>query len=282
MDIPDAGRPGHGTWLRRYGAEPPAAEATLVCLPHAGGAPTFFRDWPELMSPALDVLAVCYPGRQDRFHEPPVTGMAELAEAVAAALVPLADRPLAVFGHSMGAAVGYEAARLLRARHGIELSYLFVSAMVPPHRLRPRSRHLLGDAELAAELLEQGGTDAEVLADEELRAIVMPAVRADYRLIETYRHVPGGEPLDAPVVAYHGRQDPSVTEAAVREWRHCTRATAETRSFPGGHFYLREARLTPAADIRERLPASARGSHQAGGCRARTSSVHGECASFSS
>ncbi|MFH9554258.1 thioesterase II family protein [Streptomyces sp. NPDC051445] len=245
-------------WLRRYGAEPPAAEATLVCLPHAGGAPTFFRDWPELMSPRVDVLAVCYPGRQDRFHEPPVTGMAELADAVATALVPLADRPLAVFGHSMGAAVGYEAARLLRARHGIELSYLFVSAMVPPHRLRRRSRHLLSDAELAAELLAQGGTDAGVLADDELRALVLPAVRADYRVIETYRHDAGAEPLDTPVVAYHGLQDPAVTEAAVQEWRRHTRGTAEARSFPGGHFYLREARRALTADLRERLLASAR------------------------
>ncbi|MCX4766718.1 alpha/beta fold hydrolase [Streptomyces sp. NBC_01275] len=258
MDVPTAPPQRPGAWLRRYGAEPAEAEATLVCLPHAGGAPTFFRDWPELMSPEVDVLAVCYPGRQDRFHELPVTGMAEMAAAVATALVPLADRPLALFGHSMGAAVGYEAARLLRARHGIALSHLFVSAMVPPHRLRRRSRHLLSDAELAAELLAQGGTDTEVLADDELRAMVMPAVRADYRLIETYRHDAGAEPLDTPVVAYHGRQDPAVTEAAVQEWRRYTRGTAEARSFPGGHFYLREARRTLTTDLRERLLASVR------------------------
>ncbi|MFD9320330.1 thioesterase II family protein [Streptomyces sp. NPDC060053] len=269
MDVPTARSQHPGAWLRRYGAEPPAAEATLVCLPHAGGAPTFFRDWPELMSPEVDVLAVCYPGRQDRFHELPVTRMAEMAEAVATALVPLADRPLAVFGHSMGAAVGYEAAQLLRARHGIELSYLFVSAMVPPHRLRRRSRHLLSDAGLVAELLAQGGTDAEVLADDELRAVVMPAVRADYRLIDTYRHDAGAEPLDTPVVAYHGRQDPAVGEAAVREWRRYARGTAEARSFPGGHFYLREARRTLTADLRERLLTSVRLTRPADAARGR-------------
>ncbi|MER5198117.1 thioesterase II family protein [Streptomyces sp. NPDC002755] len=258
MAVPTARSPRPDAWLRRYGAEPPSAEATLVCLPHAGGAPTFFRDWPELMSPEVDVLAMCYPGRQDRLHELPVTGMAEMAEAVATALVPLADRPLAVFGHSMGAAVGYEAAQLLRARHGIELSYLFVSAMVPPHLLRRRSRHLLSDAGLVAELLAQGGTDAEVLADDELRAVVLPAVRADYRLIDTYRHDVGAEPLDTPIFAYRGRQDPAVSETAVREWRRYTRGTAGARSFPGGHFSLREARRTLTADLRERLLASVR------------------------
>lgn len=256
--------PVPGAWLRRQGAEPAAAEARLVCLPHAGGAPTFYRDWPELIGPAVDVLAVCYPGRQDRFHESAITEMAELAEAVATILVPLADRPLAVFGHSMGAAVGYEAARLLRDRHGIELSYLFLSAMAPPHLLRRRSRHLLDDDALAAELLAQGGTEPEVLADEELRAFVLPAVRADFRLIETYRHDDDAKPLDTPIVAYHGAEDPYADARAVREWRRWTSATAGTMTFPGGHFYPREALAlkTLTTDVRERLLASARAAHR--------------------
>ncbi|MFJ9025263.1 thioesterase II family protein [Streptomyces sp. NPDC102259] len=101
--------------------------------------------------------------------------------------------------------------------------------------------------------LAQGGTDAEVPADDELRAVVMPAGRADYRLIDTYRPDAGVEPLGTPVVAYHGRQGPAVGEAAVREWRRYARGTAEARSFPGGHFPLREARRTLTAGLRERL-----------------------------
>jgi pyochelin biosynthetic protein PchC len=255
-----------GAWLRRYGAASTTAEATLVCLPHAGGAPTFFRDWPGLFSPALEVVSVCYPGRQDRFDEPCITDMAEMAEEVAAALAPLADRPLAVFGHSMGAAVGYEAARLLRVRHGIRLSYLCVSGMVPPHRVPRGTRHLAGDEALAADILEQGGTDARMLADEELRAFVMPAIRADYQLMETYRHVPG-EVLDTPIVAYYGRQDADTTAAVMREWQRCTRATAETRSFPGGHFYLQQVQKALADDIGQRVLASVCGARAAGPAR---------------
>ncbi|MES4889606.1 alpha/beta fold hydrolase [Streptomyces sp. NPDC096012] len=258
MSGPTSRPAGRGAWLRRLGPEPPAAEATLVCLPHAGGAPAFYRDWPGLLSPTLDVVSVCYPGRQDRLGEPPATDMAELAEEVSAALAPLAGRPLAVFGHSMGAVVGYEAARLLHARYGVRPVCLFVSGMVAPHRVPARTRHLLEEPDLVAHLLEQGGTDPEVLADEELRALVMPAVRADYRLIDTYRPLAGDEALDCPIVAYYGREDPAVTAAAVHEWQRCTRATAEVRSFPGGHFYLGGMHEVLTADVRDRVLAALR------------------------
>ncbi|MFJ9136156.1 thioesterase II family protein [Streptomyces sp. NPDC102256] len=247
---------GAGRWLRRYGPPPTTgeAEATLVCLPHAGGAPTFFRDWPALLTPALDVAAVCYPGRQDRFDEPCITDMTVMAGEVAAALAPLADRgPLALFGHSMGAAVSYEAARLLQSRHGVRPAHLLVSGLVPPHRILPGTRHLKSDAALAADLLEQGGTDAQVLADEELRALVMPAVRADYQLIETYRHAPADGPLDIPITAYYGQDDARTPAATMPDWQLHTHASTESRSFPGGHFYLQHHRSDLMTDIRERL-----------------------------
>ncbi|MEU8795434.1 alpha/beta fold hydrolase [Streptomyces sp. NPDC048643] len=249
---------GVGRWLRRYGPPPTTGEAkaTLVCLPHAGGAPTSFRDWPALLTPALDVIAVCYPGRQDRFDEPCITDMAVMANEVAATLAPLAKRaPLALFGHSMGAAVAYEAARLLHSRHGVRPAHLFVSGLVPPHRVRPGTRHLKSDAALTADLLEQGGTDALVLADEELRALVMPAVRADYQLIETYRHT-GAGPLDIPITAYYGQDDARTPRSAMPDWQLHTHAPTRTRSFPGGHFYLQHHRRDLTTDIRDRLLAS--------------------------
>ncbi|MET7745664.1 alpha/beta fold hydrolase [Streptomyces sp. NPDC005385] len=246
-----------GRWLRRYGPAPTASEATLVCLPHAGGAPTFFRDWPALLTPAVDMVAVCYPGRQDRFDEPCVTDMRVMAGTVAAALTPLAERgPLALFGHSMGAAVAYEAARLLRSRHEVRPAYLFVSGMVPPHRIPPGTRHLKSDADLAADLLEQGGTDAQVLADEELKALVMPAVRADYQLIETYRHTPAIGSLDIPITAYYGQDDARTPADAMPDWQLHTHAATATRCFPGGHFYLQQERRDVTMDIRDRLLAS--------------------------
>lgn len=251
-------------WSRRYAPASPDAEATLVCLPHAGGAPTSFRGWEGLLSSAVDLVAVCYPGRQDRFDEPCITDMATMADRVATVLASLAGRPLAVFGHSMGAAVGYEAARLLRARHGIRLAHLFVSGMVPPHRVPEGSCHREGDDALVADILEQGGTDARMLVHEELREILLPAVRADYRLMETYPRVAGDEVLDTPITVYHGRRDADAAPAIMREWQRYTRTPTESRSFPGGHHYLQDAEETLVADVEDRLLASARCTPTAG------------------
>ncbi|MFF8035274.1 MULTISPECIES: thioesterase II family protein [unclassified Streptomyces] len=251
--------PGRGVWLRRYVPAAAPLPATLVCLPHAGGAPTFFRPWAERLAGSLDVVPVCYPGRQDRFTEPCVTRMHVLAEEVADALLPLTDRPLALFGHSLGAALGYEVARLLRQAHGKDVAHLFVSGMVPPHLVPPGRRHLEGDEALIADVLEQGGTDAALLADEDFRAFLLPAIRGDYRLMETYTFTGADRALNAPVTVYYGRQDKDVSAEAAGEWARHTTGPTEVLDFPGGHFYLQDVLETLVADVERRVLDSVRG-----------------------
>jgi pyochelin biosynthetic protein PchC len=253
VSVKSSGTQPQSRWLRRYG-ERPGATARLVCLPHAGGAPTFFRDWTHRMSPGVEVSAVCYPGRQDRFAEPCITEMAEMAGQVAEALAPLGNRPLALFGHSMGATVAFEAARLLRSDHGVTLSCLFVSGAVPPHRVPRGSRHREGDEALIADIREQGATEWAMLADTEFREFLMPAIRADYQLMETYELVGGNdEVLDTPIVAYYGEGDSDAAHGGIEEWGRFTRWPLEVRAFPGGHFYLRDAESELLADIVRRM-----------------------------
>ncbi|MFH8803877.1 thioesterase II family protein [Streptomyces sp. NPDC017936] len=259
MSAHDGAEPGTSPWLRRYVPAAARPAATLVCLPHAGGAPTFFRPWAERLAGSLDVVPVCYPGRQDRFDEPCITRMDVLAEEVAAALLPLTDRPLALFGHSMGAALGYEVARLLRHTHGKDIAHLFVSGMVPPHLVPPGRRHLEGDEALLADIREQGGTDAALLADQEFRAFLLPAIRGDYRLMETYAFTGADRALDAPVTVYYGRQDKDVTAEAAAAWARHTTGPTEVVDFPGGHFYLQDVLRTLVADVERRVLASVRG-----------------------
>ncbi|MBT2383349.1 thioesterase II family protein [Streptomyces sp. ISL-11] len=229
-------------WLRPYSRNPDA-RTRLVCLPHAGGAPTFFRDWPDHLSPDTEVLAVCYPGRQERIAERCITDMAGMARELAAVLATLADRPLVLFGHSMGATIAYETARLLEREHGVRLAHLIVSGIAPPHRLGQGTLHLEADEVLAEAVVEAGAGDSAILGHPEFRELLMPAIRADYRLIETYRLTGAGtaeQRLDCPLTGYHGVADDDAVAGRFEEWARYSSRPATITSFPGGHFYLQD------------------------------------------
>lgn len=223
-------------WIRRYHPRPDAA-ARLVCLPHAGGSATFYHPVSASMPPSVDVLAVQYPGRQDRRNEPCVESIRELADQVTAVLLPWADRPLVLFGHSMGATLGFEVARRLERDHGIVPRALFASARRAPSCPRHETVHLRDDDGLVEEMRQLSGTDASILDDEELIRMALPAIRADYRAAETYTYEPGPD-LACPIVSLVGDDDPKVTVDEARAWSRHTDTVSEFHVFPGGHFYL--------------------------------------------
>ncbi|SHG96215.1 thioesterase II family protein [Streptoalloteichus hindustanus] len=228
---------GTGTpWLRRY-RPVVRPRLRLVCLPHAGGTPALFRDWPRQLPGDVDVLAVCYPGRQDRVAEPCPDSMAELAEGVAGAVEPLLDLPVVLFGHSMGALVAYEVAARLEQGLGRAPAHLVLSAHAPPDRMPPRPPWEEGDAALLAAVRRIGGVPQEILDNPALRALVLPAVRADYHLLGAYR--PAVLPTtSAPVTVLRGADDPMTSEADAAAWARLTTGGFTLRTFPGDHFYL--------------------------------------------
>jgi pyochelin biosynthetic protein PchC len=223
-----------GSWTRRFHPAPDSA-VRLVCLPHAGGSASFYFPVSRALSPAVDVLAVQYPGRQDRRHEPLVPDVPTLARLVAGELAGWLDRPLALFGHSLGASLAFEVARILRREH--DLVRLFASGRRAPSRFRDERVHQGSDADLIAEMRGLEGTAGSILGDEELLHMIMPAIRNDYRAAETYRYEPG-PPLRCPVTALVGAADPKVTVDEARAWSQHTTGDFELEVFPGGHFYL--------------------------------------------
>lgn len=229
---------GSDLWLRRYHPAPEAG-LELVCFPHAGGSATFYQPVARALSPEIDVSVVQYPGRQDRHDEPGVDDIRTLADRIVAVLRPPADRPVAFFGHSMGAVLAFEVARRWQGRgHG--LGALFASGRRAPSTSRPEERvHLLDDAGLIAEIRALNGTDARIFDEAELLRMILPALRSDYRAIETYRYA-DGPPLDCPIVALVGADDPHTTLAEARAWARHTSSDFDLRVFPGGHFYLVE------------------------------------------
>jgi len=222
-------------WIRRFHPVPDAT-TRLVCLPHAGGSAPFFFPVSKAMSPSVDVLAIQYPGRQDRRGEPCVNDLNELADLVTERLQPWLDRPIALFGHSMGATLAFEVARRLE-RAGVVPLALFASGRRAPSRHRDERVHLADDAGLIADLRRLSGTDPQVLGDDELLRAILPAIRGDYRAAETYRYRPGPR-LNCPIVALTGDSDPHVTMAEAEAWGEHTESAFTLRVFSGGHFYL--------------------------------------------
>ncbi len=241
------------TWLRRFQSSTPGA-LTLVCLPHAGGSAPYFLPLARALAPAVDVVSVQYPGRQDRRKEPPADSLHVLADQIFDVLDAKSGTPLVLFGHSMGAVLAYEIARRLeRETDDVPLG-IIASGRRSPSRHRDENVHLSDDAGIIAEMRELSGTDPGILDDEELMQIVMPALRADYRAVETYRHQPG-TPLRAPISVLTGASDPRVSAEEARAWEEVTTGAFSLRTFPGGHFYLNSRHQEVTAAIKESIAA---------------------------
>ena len=263
MTGPTPTRPGDrpvrddGPWLRTYRpASGRAPRIRLVCFPHAGGNAQLFHGWPARLPDDVELLAVRCPGRQERLTEPFVEDMATLADAVTAALLPRLDRPLALFGHSMGASVAYETALRLEHRHGVVPRRLVVSARSAPHRSRPTGLHLRDDDELVAGVRRLGSLGSEAYDIPELRELLLPALRADYRVIEGYRPASPPVPTRAPITACLGHDDPGCDPDDVQAWSELTRTRDfALRTYPGDHFYLAAHEAELVADITKDLEA---------------------------
>lgn len=222
-------------WIRRF-HEAPDAKVRLVCFPHAGGSASFYFPVSRQLTPGVEVLAVQYPGRQDRRAEPNVDSIPEVADRVTAALGGSLDRPVALFGHSLGAVLAYEVGLRLEAG-GRKLVRLFASGRRAPSRYREEDVHRRTDAGIVEELRSLSGTEAGFLTDPEILQMIMPAIRGDYRLIETYRHEPDRR-LDAPITALTGDDDPKTSLDEAKAWSEHTTGEFDLRIFPGDHFFV--------------------------------------------
>lgn len=226
-----------GTWVRRF-QPAPDAESRLICFPHAGGSATFYFPVAAALAPRTEVLAIQYPGRQDRRTEPCIDDIRVLADLVVEELELCVDQPITLFGHSLGATLAFEVALRLEALGVVPLG-LLASGRRAPSCFRDERVHLSDDDNLVATLKRMAGTDAQMLGDEELLRMILPAVRSDYRAAETYRYRPGPA-LTCPIVALTGDDDSEVTLDEARAWEEHTTGGFRLRVFPGGHFYLNE------------------------------------------
>ncbi|MCG6495259.1 thioesterase II family protein [Kitasatospora sp. A2-31] len=223
-------------WFRRHPAADGPATKRLVCLPHAGGAASTFHSWSGRLGNGVELLAAKYPGRHERIGESSLESMTELADAVTEALLPFADLPLSLFGHSMGSYVAHEVACRLEGVHGVRLEGLYLSGARAPHLFEPKAAYLGGDEAVLDEVRRLGGTEAALLTDPDLFELVMPAIRADFRIMGAYR--PNALVVHCPMVAYVGDRDLDVAPADMAAWADLASGSFDMTVFPGDHFYL--------------------------------------------
>jgi medium-chain acyl-[acyl-carrier-protein] hydrolase len=226
-------------WIQCGGTA--GARARVICVPRAGGTARDFDQWRGPMGAEVEVCAVQLPGRLDRFREPALDDLGQIATEVAAVAQELAPKPTVLVGDCMGALIAYEAARALRRSAAAAPLALVVSSYPAPDRARTEQPyHDAPVAEFRERLRDVGGAHPDVLEDDELFELMLPTLRADFAAFERYRYVPEA-PLEIGVYALLGRDDPYVSTADLQGWQAHTSHGFIVRDFAGGHFFLPES-----------------------------------------
>jgi len=229
---------------------PPNASVLLFSLPYAGGGASAYRAWTRAMPPTVGVLPLQLPGREGRIAEPGNFDAADVADAIEAR----ADRPYAIYGHSMGGRLGFEAVRELRRRGAVLPYTLYVGASRPPDAVEPLGALThADDATLIDRVLELGGVPPEVFDEPELRELVLPVFRADFGWIDRYRYVEE-DPLPVRLVAVSGADDADAPPGLMAGWARHTSAGFVQHTLPGGHFFLHDRLDLLVAVIADGVP----------------------------
>ncbi len=228
-------------WLGYY-RPVPQASVRLFCFPYSGAGASIYYPWATLMPANIEVCPVELPGRGARMGEAPFTEIGPLVESIARGMLPYFNKPFAFFGHSMGALVSFELTRLLQSQYHIGPTHIFVSGHHAPqlHSKAPVISDL-PEAEFVEKIRELDGTQEDVLQNSELRAIILPILRADFSVCEKYAFRPGDKFL-CPIDAFGGLEDKFVTREDLDAWRVHTAGKFCVRMLPGNHFFLHASR----------------------------------------
>ncbi len=245
------------SWIIRRGLVPQLSPCCqrLLCAPHAGGGASIYKHWQTRMPAGVEVCRLQLPGHEERIAEPAISDMDELMDQLVPIVASWSDMPLTLFGHSMGALIGYELARRLEALEQ-PVRQLIVAGMRPPDMRPYMPVHELDDSAFAAGLRERGGTPKAVLEHDELMEMLKPMLRADFRLAE--RYVPRApEPLRCPILALAGQQDSSASRDDMGGWQAYSLQPLRMFDFPGGHFFVQSEQRRVIDTVARELGATA-------------------------
>lgn len=231
-------QPTHNAWITTPRPNPQATHR-LFCFSYAGGGTSFFSRWVDSLPHHLELCPIRLPGRESRLAETPYTSVSAIIPPLAQALRPfLTEKSFSFFGHSLGGFIAFELARHLRQHNAPQPQKLLISGTRAPHLLDDEDPiyHLPHDDFIAA-LRRLNGTPEAVLQNQELLALVLPCLRADFKASETYAYIPA-PPLAMPIVTFGGTADPKATPTQLQAWAQHTTATTQHHLLHGDHFFI--------------------------------------------
>ncbi|PMB23830.1 thioesterase II family protein [Fischerella thermalis] len=233
------------------------AKLRLFCFPYAGGGAAIFRSWQDFLPTQIEVCPVELPGRGLRLMEAAFTQLIPLVEAIAPALLPYLNKPFALFGHSMGALIAFELACKLCQAYNQSPIHLFISGRAAPHIPERSPIYDLSDAEFLEGLRRLNGSPQEVLDNAEYMQLLIPTLRADFTMADTYTYTPK-PPLKCPITAFAGLQDPEASADNIKAWQQYTSTSFSMHLFPGDHFFINTAKQLLFPTLSQELEQSLR------------------------
>jgi acyl transferase domain-containing protein/surfactin synthase thioesterase subunit len=231
----------------------PHPDYRLFCIPYAGAGSSIFNSWSDRLPSEIEVCSIQLPGRENRLQESPLTRLKPLIQTLVPIIKPYLDLPFAFFGHSLGAWLSFELVRELRRQNCPLPTHLFVSGSKAPQLpdLKPPI-HRLPDEKFIAKIKSFNGTPEAVLQDTQLMKRFLPALRADFAILETYFYAEE-IPLNCPITAFGGWEDSQVNQEELSAWKQQTDAEFTLKMFPGNHFFLHSAHSDLLAAIATQL-----------------------------
>ena len=217
----------------------PMARIRLFCFAYAGGGASIFHTWADHLPSDIETTGIQMPGLESRVMEPPVESISMVVEMLLPEIYPKLDKPFVLFGHSLGAFIGFEITRTLKDQYGLQPLHMFAAGIRAPQILNRNSTiYDLPETDFLEKLQHRySGIPEEILENPDILHLVLPGLRASLKMYECYKYMEG-DPLDCPITVFGGLQDNSVSRKELEAWRHQTNRSFSLQMLPGSHFFI--------------------------------------------
>jgi medium-chain acyl-[acyl-carrier-protein] hydrolase len=227
------------------------AHLRLFCIGGAGQNSFFFAAWRNEFPDEIELCPLELPGRLRRCREQPIDYLPALATLLAGELAPLLEIPYAFFGHSMGALIAFELSRALRKKSFLPPVQLFASGSPAPQYISRTAfpRMAASDKHFTQQILAIGVLTPEIVVNPALLQVILPVLRADFKLCHTYQYT-YEPPFHFPISMYYGRQEYWLRNHVIA-WKSLTAGSFKEDGFDGDHHYLRDNFCSSSAKVIE-------------------------------